>query len=160
MHDFIAWEYFQQNFNVWARKWIDKSNARLGYHMICFRNQQIISKYGKLILFKRYSMLITIKGNVHEIIFSNAQWSEIERESFVNLMLHWTWDVLFGQSTGSSGRLACINYARKTMCYEKKSIKRRKRPILGPEKAIWFLSNYSYFKIAIHIMFILFITHF
>ena len=24
-----------------------------------------------------------------------------------------------------------------------------KRPILGPEKAIWFLSNYSYFKIAI-----------
>ena len=91
MHDFIAWEYFQQNFNVWARKWIDKSNTRLGYHMICFRNQQIISKYGKLILFKRFSMLITIKRNVHEIIFSNAQWSEIERESFVNLMLHCTW---------------------------------------------------------------------
>ena len=104
MHDFIAWEYFQQNFNVWARKWIDKSNTRLGYHMICFRNQQIISKYGRVILFKRLSMLITIKRNVHEIIFSNLLNEVRSRESFVNLMLHWTWDVLFGQSTGSSGR--------------------------------------------------------
>ena len=26
------------------------------------------------------------------------------KESFVNLMLHWKPDVLFGQSTGSSGR--------------------------------------------------------
>ena len=134
MHDFIAWEYFQQNFNVWARKWIDKSNTRLGYHMICFRNQQIISKYGKLILFKRFSMLITIKGNVHEIIFSNAQWSEIERESFVNLMLHWTWDVLFGQSTGSSGR----DWHVSTMLEKPYVMKRKvlydvKRPISGPE---------------------------
>ena len=104
MHDFIAWEYFQQNFNVWARKWIDKSNTRLGHHMICFRNQQIISKYGRVILFKRFSMLITIKRNVHEIIFSNLLNEVRSRESFVNLMLHWTWDVLFGQSTGSSGR--------------------------------------------------------
>ena len=134
MHDFIAWEYFQQNFNVWARKWIDKSNARLGYHIICFRNQQIISKYGIVILFKRFSMLITIKRNVHEIIFSNLLNEVRSRESFVNLMLHWTWDVLFGQSTGSSGR----DWHVSTML-EKPYVMKRKvlydvqRPILGPE---------------------------
>ena len=72
------------------------------------------------------------------------------KESFVNLMLHWKPDVLFGQSTGSSGRDWHVStMLEKPYVMERKVLYDVKRPILGPEKAIWFLSNYSYFKIAI-----------